>query len=422
MSATRRSGSFSQYPKARPRRPGPSAPRPSGRAPFGTTWWGQAWVEALEQRAHLDTNRLPRGRAYARSGAVGALTLDVGRISASVQGTRAQPYSVTVRVRTFNDREWNAVLDALVGEIGHAAALLDGELAPGIARDVESIGLDLLPGPGEIEPHCTCPDWADPCKHAAAVCYLVADELDRDPFGLLRLRGRGRDEVLAALRARRGGPGALEHVSSTRPVDAGVRARDAWRRPLAAPPALPLPPERPGHPVLLMTDSVAHGAIDAGALRALAFDAAARALELALGGTSSGLELTRGEDLARRAAGLIDPTGRGVSPDLEALARRADVAPRVLARRALAWRAGARAGLETLDHSWDPGRAVVAEAISFLGDGAVARRNRVTRGDAQLRYARDGSWYPYRRSSGTWEPDGPGLVLSAFADDDGSGD
>jgi uncharacterized Zn finger protein len=65
------------------------------------------------------------------------------------------------------------------------------------------VGLDLLPGPGEVQPRCSCPDWADPCKHAAAVCYLVADELDRDPFLLFLLRGKGRDELLAGVRQRR---------------------------------------------------------------------------------------------------------------------------------------------------------------------------------------------------------------------------
>ena len=417
MSPSRRSGSWQEYPKARPRRPGPSAPRSGGRSPFGSTWWGQAWTEALEQRARLDVNRLPRGRTYARSGAVGAVSLDVGRITALVQGSRAKPYSVTVRVRTFDDDEWTKVLDVFAGEIGHTAALLDGELPPGIARDVASIGLDLLPGPGEIQPRCTCPDWADPCKHAAAVCYLVADELDRDPFGLLKLRGRSRDEVLAALRSRRAGPEASESYSVARPADTGVRARDAWRRTPAAAPALPLPPEHPGRPSILLTDSSPDAALDAGALRSLAIDAAARALELALGGAASGLELTRDEDLARRAAALVGPVQHRVGPDLETLARRAGVAPRTLLRRALAWRAGGTAALETLDQQWDPGRDTTVEARSFLGGGAVARRNRVTLGDSQLRFARDGRWYPYRRSSdGTWEPDGPGQLLSTLAD------
>jgi hypothetical protein len=70
-----------------------------------------------------------------------------------------------------------------------------------------------------------------------------------------------------------------------------------------------------------------------------------------------------------------------------------------------------------LDQQWDPGRDTTVEARSFLGGGAVARRNRVTLGDSQLRFARDGRWYPYRRSSdGTWEPDGPGQLLSTLAD------
>jgi hypothetical protein len=362
-------------------------------------------------------NRLPRGRSYARSGAVGVVSLEVGRISALVQGSRVKPYSVTVRVRTFDDSEWTKVLDAFAGEIGHTAALLDGELPPGVARDVTSIGLDLLPGPGEIQPRCTCPDWADPCKHAAAVCYLVADELDRDPFGLLQLRGRSREEVLGALRSRRAGPGASESHGVARPADTGVGARDAWRRVAVAAPALPLPPEHPGRPSTLLTDSPPDAALDVGALRSLAIDAAARALELALGGASSGLELTRDEDLARRAAALVGPNQHRVGPDLELLARRAGVAPRTLLRRALAWRAGGLAGLETLDQQWDPGGDTTAEARSYLGGGAVARRNRVTLGDSQLRFASDGRWYPYRRSSnGTWEPDGPGQLLRVLAD------
>ncbi|MHB1210001.1 MAG: SWIM zinc finger family protein [Acidimicrobiales bacterium] len=417
MSPSRRSRSWETYPKVQPRRPGPSAPRSGGRSPFGSTWWGQAWTEALEQRARLDTNRLPRGRSYARSGAVGTVSLDVGRISALVQGSRAKPYSVTVRVRVFDDDEWTKVLDAFAAEIGHTAALLDGELPSEIARDVASIGLDLLPGPGEIQPRCTCPDWADPCKHAAAVCYLVADELDRDPFGLLQLRGRSRGEVLDALRSRRARPEASANHDVAHPVDTGVRARDAWRHAAAAAPALPLPPEYPGRPSILLTDSSSDAALDVGALRSLAIDAAARALELALGGASSGLELTRDEDLARRAAALVGPNQHHVGPDLEALARRAGVAPRTLLRRALAWRAGGPAGLETLDHQWDPGRDTTAEGRRFLGGGAVARRNRVTLSDSQLRFARDGRWYPYRRSSGgTWEPDGSGELLSILAD------
>src|SRR5271154_2895925 len=172
---------------------------------FGRTWWGRAWLEALEQRARLDPDRLPRGRDYARSGAVGELTLAPGEARAQVQGRKTVPYEVRIRVRRFTDDEWDRVLEAISARLGNAAALLDGELPPEIADDAASAGLDLLPGGGELGPRCSCPDDADPCKHSAAACYLLTDALDADPFPLFLWRGRPRAQVLAGTRARRRG-------------------------------------------------------------------------------------------------------------------------------------------------------------------------------------------------------------------------
>src|SRR5205085_12591141 len=129
-------------------------------------------------------------------------------------------------------------------KLGHAAALLDGELPPEIATDAADAGLDLLPGGGEIGPRCSCSDDADPCKHAAAVCYLVADALDADPFVLLLLHGRTRDEVLAGVRARRRGAGLPEtdataqKAKPAQAADEGVDARAAFAAP---PPGVPVP-------------------------------------------------------------------------------------------------------------------------------------------------------------------------------------
>jgi uncharacterized Zn finger protein len=393
-----------------PRRPGPSAPRAAGRRPFGTSWWGQAWVEALEQRARLDPNRLPRGRTYARTGAVGVLTLAPGEILADVQGSRRSPYKVRVRVRPFDEAEWHRLLDALAAEIGHTAALLDGELPAGVADDVRSVGLDLLPGAGELQPRCSCPDWADPCKHAAAVCYLVADALDVDPFGVLLLRGRGRDEVLAGLRSRRhADPPAPAAVVGIEPeTDEGVPAREAWSRVPEPLPAQPPPPRRPGRPAVLAADPPPETGVDLGALRALAADAAARALGLLQGAASSGLELTVEQDLARRAAALLaDGQGGTDTPALNELARRAGLPGRELLRRALAFRYAGPEGLTVLDEAWDPGPVPLSTGRALLGPGATVRRNRVTLGERQSRLGRDGRWYPFRKDrTGRWNPEG----------------
>ncbi len=230
-------------------------------------------MDALEQRAQLDPNRLPRGQDYARTGAVGELVLAPGEARAQVQGRQSQPYDIRIRVRQFTDEEWDRVLDAVSAQLGRAAALLDGELPPEVADDVPRPALTCCPGAGEVGPRCNCPDDADPCKHAAAVCYLVADALDADPFAVLLLRGRTRGEVLAGLRTRRRGgarqiapPG--EATSSTTAGtgeaagDKGVDARAVFAAvPRSGPvPAPTLPPKRPGHPAALPVDPPPRGA------------------------------------------------------------------------------------------------------------------------------------------------------------------
>jgi len=401
------------WPQTKPCRPGTGSKRP-GRKAFGATWWGAAWVDAIEHRASLDPNRLPRGRSYARTGQVSELEIGPGDVRCLVQGSRAKPYQVRVRVRAFTEDEWARVLDALAAQAGHTAALLDGELLPEVAGDVRQTGLDLLPGAGEVQPRCSCPDWADPCKHAAAACYLVADELDRDPFVLLALRGRDRTEVMAGLRARRraaaGGDAATPSASDHDDVpDLGVVAREAWARVPAELPRIPAPPTSPGRPTVLGVDPPPGSPVGAEALRALAADAAARAWALAVGERSTVLDATSEEDLARRAASLIDGAGGlgAAGAPLRDLARRADLPGRDLLRHALAWRQGGAEGLAVLVEAWDPPTGAMAPGKAALGPAAVSRRNRVSVADRQLRLGRDGRWYPYRKQRNGWDPDGP---------------
>ncbi len=415
------------WPTRQPRRLGPGSRRAKGRKPFGATWWGRQWVVALEERASLDPNRLPRGRTYAREGAVGELDVTPGEVAAPVQGSRRTPYQVRVRVRQFSDREWAVVLDALAAQVGHAAALLEGELVPEVAGDVRAVGLDLLPGAGEVQPRCSCPDWADPCKHSAAVCYLVADELDRDPFLLFVLRGKGREELLAGIRRQRGlaGPDRSGTGSDLdRDVadgwargwedDAGVAAREAWaaEQGWSSPQtvALPAPPRHAGRPPLVLDAAPPGSGVDTGALVALATDAAKRAWALATGEGRSGLELTFEEDCARWAATMLEGTPAPVG--LDDLARRAGAGRRDLFFGALAWRIGGRGGRAALVESWEPTPADMAPGRAALGPGARVSANRVTLADRQLRLGRDGRWYSYRKVRGAWQPDEDGAVVA----------
>ena len=402
-----------------------------GQPEFGRTWWGRAWLEALEQRARLDPDRLPRGRDYARSGAVGELTLAPGEARAQVQGRKTQPYEVRIRVRRFTDDEWDRVLEAISARLGHAAALLDGELPPEIADDAASAGLDLLPGGGELGPRCSCPDDADPCKHSAAACYLLTDTLDTDPFTLFLLRGRTRDQVLAGIRARRRGavPGLAAAPGATAggqaaagppqvragqsAADAGVDARAAFGapEPSAPIPAVPLPPHRPGPPAALPVDPPPWRSGLRDDLLELAADAASRAWEMAVGlSPDAGLKLDADADLARRAARALG------TPAFTALTARSGVGQRDLARQALAWRQGGMVGLELLHGEWDPAAEDpdTAELLTTArgalrtktGAAAAVQGNRITAGHLQLRLGRDLRWYPYARSGEDWEPSG----------------
>jgi uncharacterized Zn finger protein len=403
-----------------------TGPASSGSRDFGRTWWGRAWLDALEQRARLDPDRLPRGRDYARSGAVGDLTLAPGEARALVRGRKTEPYQVRIRVRRFADEEWARVLEAIAARLGHAAALLDGEIPPEIADDAAEAGLDLLPGGGEVGPRCDCPDDADPCKHSAAACYLIADALDADPFALFLLRGRTRDQVLAGIRARRRGaaPGAgpaadADSVPESSAnagrlaEDPGVDARTAFRTPVpfVPIPAAPLPPRRPGSPAALPVDPPPWRPGLREDLVELAADAASRAWELAAGlSADAGLILDPDADLVRRAARALG------TPAFAALADRSGVPQRDLARQALAWRQGGIAGLELLRAEWDPaaedpdaaGLVDAARAVLRAKTGVAedVRGNRITAGRLQLRLGRDLRWYPYARSGQDWEPSG----------------
>jgi uncharacterized Zn finger protein len=152
------------------------------------------------------SGRLQRGRAYARKGQVIDFGLRVGKVTASVQGSRPRPYNVTIGVLPLTSAQWKSVESRLSSAALYRARLLAGEMPPEIEGVFAECGTPLFPRlASDLEMHCSCPDWEVPCKHLAAVCYVLAEAFDEDPFAMLAWRGRGKDDLLAALRRTSGG-------------------------------------------------------------------------------------------------------------------------------------------------------------------------------------------------------------------------
>lgn len=165
---------------------------------FGTTWWGRLWIKGLEQLGDDYENRLPRGKKYAEEGHVSHFQVHPGEIEARVHGRKT--YNVTLGLPALTKAQWDKALQRIAQESRFAASLLAGEMPQGLDETFREAGASLYPRvPKELQTHCDCPDWANPCKHVAAVCYVMAEALDRDPWLLFDLRGKTREEVMAAL-------------------------------------------------------------------------------------------------------------------------------------------------------------------------------------------------------------------------------
>jgi uncharacterized Zn finger protein len=174
----------------------------SKRGAIGDTWWSKRWVSVLESFGW--SNRLERGRRYARSGQVLDFKLAPGKVTARVQGSTPKPYSVSIEIKPLTDEAWKRVEEEMVQKAIFAAKLLAGEMPHNIEEAFDAAGMALFPESSkDIKTDCSCPDSANPCKHIAAVYYILAEEFDRDPFMLFKLRGKTKDEIIGSLRKKR---------------------------------------------------------------------------------------------------------------------------------------------------------------------------------------------------------------------------
>ena len=206
------------YPESRPIPTDKGLKARSKRGEFTKNWWAARWIGALER--FMDSNRLNRGRRYARGGQVLSIEERAEGVTAKVQGSRARPYRVDVELEQFSDEQWEKVTDALAGRAHFAARLLSGEMPEDIEEAFEAAGVGLFPGRrGELHTECTCPDSAVVCKHTAAVHYILGERFDEDPFLIFRLRGRTEEQLRRALRTRRGQEGeeSGEEETDSRP-------------------------------------------------------------------------------------------------------------------------------------------------------------------------------------------------------------
>ena len=163
---------------------------------IATTFWGQAWCRNLTRYSDYE-NRMPRGRSYVRHGSVVHLEVEPGEIHALVSGSDL--YRVTIRIEPLARKQWDAILGQCAGEIEDLVHLLRGEPPKRVMEIVTRPGDGLFPTPKEIELDCSCPDWADMCKHAAAVLYGVGVRLDHDPEQLFRLRSVDPNDLVSAV-------------------------------------------------------------------------------------------------------------------------------------------------------------------------------------------------------------------------------
>jgi len=195
-----------RYPVRIPRyASGIRAQEPRGGA--GRSWWARRWTERLEAMGL--GSRLGRGRHYAVSGQVVEMRMEGPLVTAKVVGTRPDPYTVTVAFRTPEGEARSRIVSAIASEPMLAARILADDLPTEVEGFFRSEGLDLFPGgrlpddpsdaPGrrryDVTTSCSCPDYANPCKHASAVLLILGEEIARRPSALLELRGIGLEEL-----------------------------------------------------------------------------------------------------------------------------------------------------------------------------------------------------------------------------------
>ncbi len=169
---------------------------------FSRTWWGQKFINAIE--SFTDSARLGRGRSYARGGKILDFAVNKGKIEATVRGSvnpyfgvYTEPrYHTVVEIKPISKKDWSKIIQSMATNASFVSKLLLNEVPENIESSFREINKNLLPhSESDFQTSCSCPDWSNPCKHIAGLCYRFASELDEDPFLIFELRGLTKEQL-----------------------------------------------------------------------------------------------------------------------------------------------------------------------------------------------------------------------------------
>lgn len=237
-------------------------------AQFSRSWWGKKFIEAMEKLT--DSGRLSRGRSYASGGKVKSFQIDGHSVEAKVRGSinpyfgvyKEPLYTTTIEFEPISKAKWTAAIALIASKAGLISRLILNEIPDTIESCFETLGFHLLPANSkDFKTECSCPDFSNPCKHIAGVYYLIAAELDRDPFLLFELRGLSRENLKTELAktplgqalsvelsAQQHPPIPLDHYYTRpqiQPVSDDLNLRDFWHGEKRLPQTLEVPVPSP---------------------------------------------------------------------------------------------------------------------------------------------------------------------------------
>lgn len=194
----KRKGFDYYYSPSKPRETKGGIKAHTKRGEIGSKWWSKKLISVL--KSYGWDNRLSRGARYARAGQVIKINIDKGSVEAYVQGSRTKPYHIKIGFPVISEEQWDKIFKMLKEHREIVSELLNSNVPIELEDLIEERDISLfVKTPDEIDTSCTCPDYATPCKHIAAVFYILAENFDTDPFLLLLLRDKNKQEIMSAV-------------------------------------------------------------------------------------------------------------------------------------------------------------------------------------------------------------------------------